>query len=919
MTATAWRLRIAASAAAELLAVRRVGVLVLPGMWGLRTVLESVAETEARSGRGGVAMLHGGSRTGEPYGDLAAVFDEQTGGDREQALRAWNDLCGSERLLVVRQPAQLDAETAALLVSAVRDSPVRALIVVGSEQEVPPELASAEPSLIASARVVSPLDQVMLHALLDTHVRLPVTTAFAGWLHALTGGHPELVDLLIDRAEVTGMLADLGFGRVWRGTEAELRRALRPTFDELLASLSPSQVRVVRCTGLAGTLSQETLEAVEGAATVLELRRLQMLKMDGNSAPGRTGLCLSGQMLRWAVDATTSRAEAAAAWFSADWTADEPEGALSAWRSRVEGAPTPAVAARGIRAALTSGELEDAAALLASVPPWRDPEDPRNLRVLPERTGPEVDELSLVVVAAELAWAQRDVDTALTRLGAVWDRLWGQHAAAAPLPLRREASLLLMHIAVFEPYRATALLAPHHGPIARVQQPQDIVEVVAETLDVLRSSGLTLLPDLVARLLSQQDDEAFETVRRLGTEVSLEESALARLWLGASVGMRGGHERGRRVLSELLDELRREGVPSHYGDSVDVMRLMMTMFVGDGMGSAHVDRDERAQRYVWRPGVQAAEHLALAAAALQDDRVKTGMRHAWSAVEATADRDAFGLREVSLAMLAALAALTPGDAPARERTRALGEIAARGGDLVSEAEPTRPPRLGGLRYVALFAEGLVVLASDLSQQRLAALELSIARRAGRARAIAEEQQLRQFAVLFGSARAREEVLSGGWRPPGGSRARMVVMTALALAATDEVEVEAALETAEAFMATGARFSAHVILHGMWARADEAGTARPRRLIEVVLRARHDAPEPSRTLAGFAEELELTPRDAAVVRGLRDGDRTMTIAVALHLSPRTVEGHISRMLARFRCESRLELVRLLDGALPREPR
>jgi DNA-binding NarL/FixJ family response regulator len=79
---------------------------------------------------------------------------------------------------------------------------------------------------------------------------------------------------------------------------------------------------------------------------------------------------------------------------------------------------------------------------------------------------------------------------------------------------------------------------------------------------------------------------------------------------------------------------------------------------------------------------------------------------------------------------------------------------------------------------------------------------------------------------------------------------------------------------------------------------------------MLIRAAARADEWSWVLERTAPELRLSDREATVVQSLRDGAATGTIALDLGLSPRTVEGIVSRLLGRFGVPNRLELVRLI---------
>ncbi|MCM3658172.1 helix-turn-helix transcriptional regulator [Agromyces mediolanus] len=57
---------------------------------------------------------------------------------------------------------------------------------------------------------------------------------------------------------------------------------------------------------------------------------------------------------------------------------------------------------------------------------------------------------------------------------------------------------------------------------------------------------------------------------------------------------------------------------------------------------------------------------------------------------------------------------------------------------------------------------------------------------------------------------------------------------------------------------------------------------------------------------------LTPRERTVAELVADGHSNRDIAAQLHLSPRTVETHVSRILRKTGVRSRAGIARRLDG-------
>ncbi|MFI9010755.1 AAA family ATPase [Actinosynnema sp. NPDC053489] len=118
-------------------------------------------------------------------------------------------------------------------------------------------------------------------------------------------------------------------------------------------------------------------------------------------------------------------------------------------------------------------------------------------------------------------------------------------------------------------------------------------------------------------------------------------------------------------------------------------------------------------------------------------------------------------------------------------------------------------------------------------------------------------------------------------------------TRLALGLVDAGAAEELLDAYRVFQRVGA--------HGLRRQAG----ARLRELGAKVPRARGRA-------AGVVAGGGLTAAEENVARLVQQGMRNRDIAAALHYSPRTIEVYLSRIYAKLRVSSRLELARVLDG-------
>ncbi|WP_051297876.1 LuxR C-terminal-related transcriptional regulator [Brevibacterium album] len=982
----------AAARTRALLSEEQAAALVLPGLWGHEGVR---AATAAHSG-GAALTLEGGRGGPEPYSDLAAALTAagRPAGTVVRALREWEELCGEGALVLVRTATSLDEATAALLARAVRVTSLRVFVLMAHERDLCPPLRALVRAGVLALQRVSPLGPQAFADRLRTGAGLTGPGAVLDRVHDLTGGHLELADRLLASAASVGMLEETAGGWLWSWDEGRLRTALRPVYPQLLAHFDGDHRFTVRSTGLAGVLPEAPVEAAAGSGAVLDLLDQGILTWRHDSAPGHSSLQLAPEMLRWAVAATTSAAENAAAWYEfGEGLATAPEDravrtALSAWRLSVEAGSAIPDAAGCVRTALFHGWYLFAERLLTALPGGAAPRGAGEAMeaALPrgagEATGAEAAgaagaeaaeqaaapadpaALEAQVLRAELAWAQGEVDRALRLLAASSHQLWpagregapadpgtpaglnaregsgapddsgareasgagsigtaAQESAPAPgagpqgPPAGRfllggdpggpayDAALLVGQIGLFHPERALAVVLGEDPAAVLGEAPASAAEVEEERfrlgLACGRAAGLTLLADVIGLLHEGRWEDAFTAVRRRSLDVGLEESALARLWVGASLGLGGAHDDGRHVLAELLEELLREQAQPHLAGTVRGVLLIVAMHMGWDPHEFLTSVHRTHRRRPWQPGLASVQELTAAVLAMQDDRMLGCLHHARGALAATADADPFGLRPVALAMLAAAASYLPHRPEAACGERARAEL--------RELGPVH-----GIPYLRFFAQALALVGSGPPTLEVSEAITDVAWAAREAGYAAQEQQALLLAVPGGSPRALAAVLAEDWQVHN-ERAGMVRALAVALAASaDPGAGDAVLDAAEAFFATHSRFLAHVVLGARW-QAETAGGGEPSaRLLRLVLRARAEAAEYSWLLSRFAQELDLSERDRIIVRGLRDGERTGAVAGRLGLSPRTVERLIAQLLHRFRCADRLELVRLLEG-------
>lgn len=124
-----------------------------------------------------------------------------------------------------------------------------------------------------------------------------------------------------------------------------------------------------------------------------------------------------------------------------------------------------------------------------------------------------------------------------------------------------------------------------------------------------------------------------------------------------------------------------------------------------------------------------------------------------------------------------------------------------------------------------------------------------------------------------------------------------------------------VELAEALDAAGDRAGAVAAARAAVAVADRVGAGRLVDRASAVLRALGAHP-PRVAAADRKRFATLTPREAEVLEGLRRGESNAMIAERLYLSPKTVEHHVSRVLAKLGARSRAEAAALAAAAAAR---
>jgi DNA-binding NarL/FixJ family response regulator len=616
------------------------------------------------------------------------------------------------------------------------------------------------------------------------------------------------------------------------------------------------------------------------------------------------------------------------------------ESAGAGWRLAAHARTAAALAARGATAAERAHHVEraahtgdlDAVELLARAAEQTMPSAPATAaswyaaasRLLPADHEHDERRLALLLAQAEaLASAGIAVDArdvlrrvlALLPAGAVDRRahvtvklaeleaLWTQEPEAARRLLEAERAALVDVApgAAAELTLAMATERNEYGDFPAVR------ELADQARDSARAAGDRPLEALAAAMaadaaqceLRGDDPDAVAAVdRRIAEAGALIDAlpdaqvavhldmlltlSIARLFTGdfpgASAACRRGLALARRTRQGLL-------TPAFV-----CLRGFVDHELGD-LASAQADQEEALDSALLSGNVQVAYWASIASSvlALQRGEIQAALDHGQRAWEL------LGTREYSQAgFVVADARLAAGDAAgAREALEAFGWVR---------------PQIWTLDRVKA-AEVAVRVALALDRHDEAA--------AWAARVPLESGGRRDG--IFGAlaARARAAVLLAGG--DAGEAARIAAAGALA---ADSAQAplwagKCRILAGEALIAAGAADAARDRLRRAAADLDALGAYGPRDAALKLLRRLGDRPRPTaRAAAGDGHDprlTPLTPREREVAIEVAAGRTNAQIAHRLHLSERTVEKHVSRVLAKLGLQTRAEVVRLLARA------
>jgi DNA-binding CsgD family transcriptional regulator len=832
----------------------------------------------------------GGRGGGEQGADLllallGSPFPATTTEEATTALTRFEENGG---LVVIRESCRLDDASARALTRGILHRGAAPVVIAAHQEDLGEAFADLERAGLIHRHAVLPYSVEDTGGALSIALGLRPSIDLVLRVHTLTGGHPHLLDHLVRAAHRSGLLENRIGGWTLTWDEGVLRRELLREMPSLRPVLDDEARTALTWVCMARTLSTEQVSATLSSRTVRGLERAGLLTRHVARDPQRTLLRLGPDLLGWVAEASMAPVELAAAWYDfAQRQGDRIEDpatlcGIEAWRCLVEGEiETDRGIALATRALVTGDLL------------WAD-------RLLTAVSATEARHRGeIAVLRARMAFYEGRAGDALGGLASSLHEVFTGHGSAGPGQM---GALLTLHIGLFHRRRAFELLASaadaadEHAASARPGESADR-EVIAHALRTARREGLTLLPDVVELVLERRYEQARALTASRALDVDLAEESVARLWVGVSLGMSEAQEIGRQELSSLLDDLQREGGLPSIAETVFAQLQLLTMVVGWRSDQLHVRNRGGGEGNLRQPGLAAIQHLVLATLAMQDDDWYGAHRYSVLAAEVTRSHDPFAVHGTALALVTATASYLP--------------------------EPIDLPRLGdpheALRrrdpgeefvHLRLVAEGMALVGSGPPTQEVSQRITEIAMRAHEIGEHGQEQTLMLLAVMGGSPTAIQlaSAAHGSFSSGRGGIVGLVAHT-LELGESDEDERQA-LDTVEKLLGTGGRYLAYTVLTNRWQRAEASAAGPSRRLIDLVLRAHAADSHGSWILSTFAPELTLNAREQTVVDGLRDGLTTATIAGRLHLSPRTIEGIISRLLRRFRCANRLELVRLL---------
>lgn len=824
-------------------------VIALPGNWGARALRERLAESAA------ALLIQGTADKPGPGLCLRLALEcsgiEAPSDDPTPALAAWASASADRPLVIVEAPAAVDDLTLRAVADLAAHDRAFVVVLTSVLSDVPAPLKSLVLTGRLGARQVAALEPAeMLEHL--THVLGTVpSAALIFTAAAATGGHRALVPLFLRAAQASGILYRTQRMWHWKEDWTALRAALVDEQTNILGTLSQQTLDDLVVLALTGSLSQPDVIEMIGLARLARLRDQQLLRIEIDpSTAGRT-VSIRPQLLEVLLSERITTGEAIRLWHTAGrHLTSSPNGSAmtagaASWELRTGAGLGTARTEEAATAALRAGRFATAAELLDALPSAQ----------CTERT---------MLLRARAHAGVGDVRMPLDLLA--------QLAHTDDPELCREAVILALRLCLFHREAATDLVAELS------QRWHQLAPQAA-----IRSESMSVLAGYVTGVHAAADfDPEHEPLRYADAA----ESYICRLWEGTELAFRLWPQRGTQILMSLFDEVSVDPKGSEFIEPTVVVLVLLHAQFG------------------WRPEVDfprfwvqprdlsrisslaASQDLVHAIRDMEADRMDTCHERALEAARRTEVKDPYGLRPLSLALAAGAASYVNPDLAAQTRALATAED--------SECLP----------FFTFIRRGLLAIGQSPSTQEASAVMASLAQEARAAGQRGQAIEMELFAILGGNIDVARTVATSSSLTTGG-RDRTARLMARGLTADDP---SLTLEVVRLFQDEGSEYMSSTLLAALWQRLPDLGPWR-RETIRLALRARQVQTEPSWLLDTFAADLELSPRETRVLEDLRDGLSASTIGTNLGLSVRSVEGIISRLLKRFSCTNRIELLSL----------
>lgn len=868
--------RLVETASAGLFDPVRCGLLlVVPGGWGSRELVEGILGRVAAPClvvRGVPALHEVRFAAISPF--LGDGIAPESLGSPLAVLHAFRAHCraasdGGRLAVLVDNARSVDEASAAVLGQLTADPRFRLVVLCGDRDQLPGELRLLAADGQFAEVVVPELDVAEVAGSCAAALGGVVPRATAVSLWRLTGGNPALLDAAVEHEVSHGALRRRR--GIWvTATRLDPGPAIRSALSAWLLGFDAAERSALEFAAVAHAVPRDVLvdRCGRGAVAALSAQRV----LAPISPRHRDWLGVVPEMLARAVRASVSPVAVRQLWQEAGSALPEPADdrtllRRSAWAAECGVVPGDDELAAVAAAAGRLGEPSAAARAAASM------------------TGSAVGPSAAMLLAAEAtAWAEASAGRpaeAVARLDAL-------SAATDDASVHRVVAPALVRLgSVFRPGdpRLPAALSRweraegRSGDAARILAPRRLRRVL-----------------LVRRLLaSGRYVDAAELLpdREPLSPGTHEEMLLLTMSAGEAVAMAGDVPRGTDILDSALAGARSREGPGHVTGAVVTRLCLLHAAAGDWDALDRLLEDVARLDAAWADRVGGTAELARGIRALQ--RGRTG--------------------EAAITLRAAVEVLRAAD-PDRLLPFAAA-VAGYATWLSGGAEPPEPSRAGrGTRggYAALrtLARALRRVTEHPAGEETSAALGSLVTRAASGGMMLVRVEILALDVLAGGGRPALERLRDATEDAATPRGRCLHRFArAALDGDGDVLLDAASFAAD----SGQERLAALCLAGALPRVRGASDQAARRRAAQILRGLDpDARRLHPALGEFGDAARLTRREAQVLEHVVLGRTTRQIADALGVSPRTVEGHVNRVMHKLGVARRTELRGLGD----REP-